>query len=364
MKLDKLFKRAVNGKVLEYTIEVLDNCYRTISGYTDGVKTTTEWTVCEGKNIGKKNATTPEQQALAEAAAMQTKRLERGYFTDINDIDCSTVFNPMLAHSWEKYKDKISYPIYAQPKLDGIRCIVKSDGMWTRNGKAIVSAPHVFEALKFLFEANPELIFDGELYADQFANDFNAICSLVKKTKPSQRDLDESKSKIEYHIYDLPSYDSVFTERLNVLKSLELHSCCVLVPTYKCNTGMDIIEWQYSFIEWGYEGLMARIDEKYENKRSKYLLKYKMFQDQEFTIIDIQEGIGNKMGMVGSFVFETEEGKQFNASPKFNWEECKYIWDNRDKIIGCTATVKYFNITPDGIPRFPVVKQYNRESWE
>ena len=141
-------------------------------------------------------------------------------------------------------------------------------------------------------------------------------------------------------------------------------SCCVLVPTYKCGSSLAIIEWQHEFINWGYEGLMVRLDEKYENKRSKYLLKYKMFQDQEFTIIDIQEGIGNKMGMVGSFVFETEEGKRFNASPKFNWEECKYIWDNRDKIIGCTATVKYFNITPDGIPRFPVVKQYNRESWE
>ena len=36
MKLDKLFKLAVNGKTLEYTIEVEGNAYRTISGYTDG----------------------------------------------------------------------------------------------------------------------------------------------------------------------------------------------------------------------------------------------------------------------------------------------------------------------------------------
>ena len=35
--------------------------------------------------------------------------------------------------------------------------------------------------MKPLFETNPDLIFDGELYADKFANDFNAICSLVKK---------------------------------------------------------------------------------------------------------------------------------------------------------------------------------------
>jgi hypothetical protein len=110
MKLDKLFKLAVNGKTLEYTIEVEGNTYRTISGYTDGVKTLTEWTVCYGKNTGKKNATTPEQQAMAEAVAMQTKRLERGYFTSISDINNSTTFNPMLAHDWEKYQSKSLIP--------------------------------------------------------------------------------------------------------------------------------------------------------------------------------------------------------------------------------------------------------------
>jgi len=38
MKLDTLYSRAVNGKINEYIIEVEDNKYRTISGYTDGVK--------------------------------------------------------------------------------------------------------------------------------------------------------------------------------------------------------------------------------------------------------------------------------------------------------------------------------------
>ncbi len=71
MKLPKLFKRTVNGKTLEWEIEVENNCFRTISGYTDGIKTTSEWTCCEAKNVGKKNATTAEQQALAEATAIR-----------------------------------------------------------------------------------------------------------------------------------------------------------------------------------------------------------------------------------------------------------------------------------------------------
>ncbi len=97
MKLSTLYKRAVNGKVNEWTVEIENNCFRTISGYTDGVKTTSEWTCCSGKNIGKKNETTPEQQALAEAQAMWTKKLELGSYESIDDIDTPKFFNPMLA---------------------------------------------------------------------------------------------------------------------------------------------------------------------------------------------------------------------------------------------------------------------------
>jgi DNA ligase-1 len=364
MKLDKLFKRAVNGKILEYTIEVIDNKYRTISGYIDGAKTTTEWTLCSGKNTGKKNATTSGQQALAEALAMQTKRLERGYFTDINDVDCSTIFNPMLAHDVQKYESKIKYPVFSQPKLDGVRCIIKNDGMWSRNGKKIISAPHIFESMKSLFENDPDLIFDGELYADKFANNFNAIISLVKKTKPTSEDLDESARLIEYHIYDLPSHEDCFIERFKSLLKIQFPNCCKLVKTDQIDNKNDLIAYYEDYIMEGYEGQMIRTNDMYENKRSKFLLKHKSFIDEEYVILDIQEGIGNKSGMVGSFVFETKQGKRFNASPKFNWEECKQIWENSSSIIGQTATVKYFNLTPDGIPRFPVVIQYGRETWE
>ena len=159
MKLPKLFKRAVNGKTLEWEIEVNGACFRTISGYTDGIKTSSEWTCCEAKNVGKKNNTTAEEQALAEATAMHRKRKETGSFENISEIDTPVYFKPMLAHDYNDYKDKIKFPIYSQPKLDGVRCIVRADGMWSRNGKPIISAPHIFESLKPLFEQNPDLIF-------------------------------------------------------------------------------------------------------------------------------------------------------------------------------------------------------------
>jgi DNA ligase-1 len=364
MKLSTLYSRATNGKTTEFTIEVEENKYRTISGYTDGIKTTSQWTICEAKNVGKKNETTPEQQAILEAEAIHRKKKETGHFENISDIDTETYFEPMLAQDFNKYKDKIKYPVWSQPKLDGIRCIVRKDGMWSRNGKRIISAPHIFEALKPTFETNPNLILDGELYADKFANDFNAICSLVKKTKPTPQDLQESAEKIEYHIYDVPSVDTGFVSRNSYLNLLNIPKCCKLVRTDVCQNINEVNEKYETYVDAGYEGQMIRLNEKYESKRSKSLLKHKSFIDEEYTILDIEEGGGNKTGMVGSFVFESKTGKRFNSSPKFNWDECIQMWNMKDQLIGKSATVKYFNLTPDGIPRFPYVIKIDRESYE
>jgi DNA ligase-1 len=360
MKLSKLYKRAVNGKTLEWEIEVNGECFRTISGYTDGIKTTSEWTCCEAKNVGKKNATTANEQALAEATAMHRKRIETGSFEDITKIDTPVYFKPMLAHDYNDYKDKITFPIYSQPKLDGVRCIVRSDGMWSRNGKPIISAPHIFESLKFLFEANPDLILDGELYADKLNNDFNTIISLVRKTKPTQDDLDKSAELIEYHIYDIPSYDQNFFARNNKLRVMELHdkvfkdTKCKVVDTRLATDETLLTTLYKQYIEQGYEGQMVRLSAQYENKRSKSLLKRKEFVDAEFTILGVIEGNGNLTGKVGKLQFEIN-GKPFESAVNGDWEYIEKLWHSREGLVGKTATVKYFELTEDGIPRFPKV---------
>lgn len=357
MKLSKLYKRAVNGKTLEWEIEVENNCFRTISGYTDGIKTTSEWTCCEIKNAGKKNATTAEQQALAEATAMHRKRIETGSFENINEIDTPVYFKPMLAHDYNDYKDKIKFPLHSQPKLDGVRCIVRSDGMWSRNGKPIISAPHIFESLKPLFEANPDLILDGELYADKNTADFNTIISCVRKTKPTKADLQTSAECIEYHIYDLPSVNKPFRDRFfnHLLEMYDLlPKCCKIVSTIVVRNETEVRILYNEYVEQGYEGQILRTDSHYENKRSKSLLKHKSFVDAEFVILGVEEGKGNHAGKVGRLNFEIN-GKPFDAAVNGDWEYIERLWHSRDGLVGKTATVKYFELTEDGIPRFPKV---------
>ena len=370
MKLPTIYKQTKTGATQEWTIEVVGNKYRTISGQTDGKKVVSEWTVCYGKNNGKSNATTDNEQALKEAEAKRKLKLEKDYHESVRKISVKKHFEPMLAAKWEDRKSSVKYPIYSQPKLDGIRCIVNKDGMWSRNGKAIISAPHIREQLQPAFDMSPDLIFDGELYADKFSNDFNKIVSLVKKTKPTKEDLKESAKNIEYHIYDLPSHEETFGKRLNQLKVLQVHNkvfkgtMCKVVDTRIVTNENTLMTFYGEYVEEGYEGQMIRLDEAYENKRSKFLLKHKSFQDEEFTIIDIVEGEGNRTGSAGYFVFETSDGKPFKSNVKGTYEETSDMLKNRKKLIGKQATVKYFNLTPDGIPRFPYVIAIDRQSYE
>ena len=359
MKLNTLYSRSVKGKVNTFIIEVESNKFRSITGFEDGKKTISEWTVCEAKSY-----CSAEAQALKEAQAIHRKKIETGSFENMSDIDNEIHFEPMLAHKWEDQKDKVKYPIYSQPKLDGIRCIVKKDGMWSRNGKKIVSAPHIYEAMKHLFTVNPNLIFDGELYADKLADDFNAICSLVKKTKPTVEDLNESAVKIEYHIYDLPSHKGTFSERYKTLIHMDLPGCCVKVVTSIVNQESEVTTLYENYVGNGYEGQMLRLNLPYENKRSKSLLKHKSFIDTEYKIIGVEQGKGNLTGKMGALVFKTSKGDTFNASINGGWDYLEELWNSKDKLIGKQATVKYFNLTPDGKPRFPKVIKIDRKSYE
>jgi DNA ligase 1 len=369
MIFEKIYKKTKTGATQEWTIEVVGNKYRTISGQTDGKKIVNEWTIVYGKNTGKLNETTDKEQAMKEAIAKRTKKLESGYFESIHNIDEKQYFEPMLASKWEDNKDKITYPIFSQPKLDGIRCIVTKDGMFSRNGKPIISAPHILESLSEVFDVYPDTILDGELYADKFANDFNKIVSLVKKTKPTDKDLKESKKNIQYWIYDLPDNDIQFGDRCDRLHDLfntfdSFNKHCVEVETTLCMSEDDVMDLYEDYVDAGFEGQILRTNGKYENKRSKFLLKHKSFIDEEYEIVDVCEGEGNKTGMVGYMVFETADGKPFKSNVKATFEESEEMFRNRKQLIGKQATIKYFNLTPDGIPRFPYVINIDRSQYE
>lgn len=369
-----LYKQDEKGKIREWTIEVNGNEYYTISGIVGGKQTRTKPTCVFGKNKGKVNETSDEQQTLLEAETLIRIRKEQGYSDKPeNAAQGKEYFQPMLAAKWDDFKDKIQIPefghIFIQRKLDGCRCIISANGMFSRNGKKWLSAPHIFEKLKPIFKEYPNLILDGELYYHSDEDNFNEVISLVKKSKPTVEDLEESSKLVQYWIYDLPSSSENYSRRYKDIQELFktypkiFDQSFVCVEAFPIEKKEQVEEYLDKFVSENYEGAIIRLDAPYECKRSKRLLKVKRFQDEEFKIIDIEEGKGNLVGLAGRVVVDVN-GQKVSAGLKFSHLEAKEIWDNRTTYLGKKATIKYFNKTVDGSLRFPKCIQIAREDYE
>ena len=350
-----LFSRTSTGATQQWSIEVSGNKFRVTSGQVGGQLIVNQWTTCLPKNVDRANATTAEEQAAAEAQAKWDKKAKTGYTTDPKKVDtCLTYTEPMLAEKFKKFKHQ--YPVHTQPKLDGMRCICREDGMWSRTGKPIVSAPHIHAALKPLFDADPSLIFDGELFADKYKDDFNAIMSLAKQTKPTAEDLANSESALQYWIYDLPSSEENFPERsIELRKILPKSKYLVFVKTDLVKNQEELDERYAEYLADGQEGQIIRLNARYENKRTTSLIKRKEFLDAEFKIVDISEGKGNRAGMFGRAHCVTDAGIKFEANARGNRAYYIELLKNKKKYIGQMATIRYQNMTPDGKPRFGVL---------
>lgn len=361
-----IYKYTQTGAIQTWQIIAEGNKFYTIEGQKDGKLTISLPTYCEGKNIGKKNQTDPVQQALAEAAAKHQKKLDKGYNEKLTKE--KAFFEPMLAHSYNDYREKIDWKkqkVFVQPKLDGLRAINDGKTIMSRNGKPYVSTPHLLHKYA--------VALDGELYNHEYKEDFNKIVSLCKKQKPTIEELKESADKVEYWVYDYPSHNGIFSERYKALKEIkDLPKKIVIVPTYEVKSEQEIKDYHTKFIGEGYEGTIVRIDAPYENKRSKNLLKFKDFIDEEFKIVGAEEGTGGRAGTIGYFILQHDKNpnQTFKSNIKGSHDYLREIWKDKDSYIGKSATVKYFQRTPkkDGengdVPRFPFVVKTGRESYE
>lgn len=365
----KVYKRDSTGKTRVWWAEIGTDgsvwSWRTNSGIDDGKIVTSGWKSVEQKNVGKANETGLEEQAHLEANADMKKKLERGYFESIDNIDSFEKIKPMLAikHEDAKYDFKKN-TYFSQPKLDGIRCIARRDGLWSRAGKEIVAVPHVMEALDVFFDKYPDAILDGELYNHELKDDFNTITSLVRKTKPTNEDLKESAHLVQYHVYDavlvprnegFGGDDVQFEDRYNWIYDLGFADGPIRVVETRKISSMEEMDARYGeYLEAGYEGQMIRANALYEqNKRSKSLIKRKEFLTDEFKVIGIEEGKGNWAGYIKRFILQLPDGREFGAGVRGTQEVMKKLFESN--VTPNWATLRYFTPTPDGVPRFPVV---------
>lgn len=375
-KYPELYKIDSKGKTRVWYAERYIDSYRVTSGIYKGALVTSEWRKAEPTNVGRSNQRNGSEQAEFEIDALYKKQRETGYHDDLKHVSTGTrtktFFEPMLCDRFEKDDAEellVDFgEVYSQPKLDGIRCVARASGLWTRGGKQIVACKHIEETLAPLFEKAPNLILDGELYNHDFKDEFNELVSMIKKAKPDQVALAKSKMYVQYHMYDAPSFKGGFEQRWKAFSKMDesKYPGLKLVETYTVTAPEALDDLFATYLEDGYEGQIIRLPgvEYQEGKRSKYLLKRKPLyegggNEEEFVIRDIMEGKGNWAGAAKAIWFE-RMGKPFKATLKGDRLTGTTVFKNRAKYIGKKATVVYQNLTPDGIPRFGVVKELVR----
>ena len=368
----KLYKIDSKGKIRVYFIEQEEHRYRMVTGVLDGNLVRSKWTEARGKNIGRSNETTPEVQAELESFARYTKKENAGYY---NTLDLAKenpegkFFQPMLATEFDKIKEKDrKFPYIADPKLDGMRMTKTGYESISRRGKAIPTVPHIVTSLIKFHETYDSTRLDGEIYNHEYKEDFNTLMSVARCQKPDINDLKLSAEKLEYHVYDMYDTDRPGLTALERKLLLDIHMSTdymgVEVVDWELVTNMEELEIvRQRHLLAGYEGTILRSpDEPYYNKRTKHLIKVKEFVTEEFILVDVLDGKGNKSGMAGSIVIDKvkHNGDSIEPGIRGNWDFCKWLLANKTTLIGKQVTVEHFGETPDGSLRFPRLIDINR----
>lgn len=361
-----LYKVSSNGRTQQWTTWVERNgkgCLIWVEhGQKDGKLQQTSDRITEGKNIGRSNETTPEEQAIKEAESKWTKQVDRkGYsFLNATTILKATPLScprPMLAKSFEKDGKHILFPCYGQAKLDGIRCVATKGGLFSRQSKKFTALKHIEDALAPIFATNPGIKLDGELYVH--GEEFQSLVSHIKRDVASDK-----SSKVEYHLYDIIN-DEGYNERYKVLQSLMTlfpHNKIKLVPTFMVKSETEVKKKHKEYTKKRYEGIMLRnMKGVYKiDGRSKDLQKYKIFMDMEFEIVGATENRGKHENQC-TFECQTKSGTTFGVKPKGSTEVREKYWTDwkKGKIkVGDKLTVEFFAWTDseNPVPRFPVGK--------
>lgn len=341
-------------------------------------------------NYGRAKRTIHEQGAL-ELKSQLNKYLDKGYKDvmelfharlknlSMKDIDkvlpmiktnANNVPIPMGCKKYTEVATKaFDKEYYASRKLDGVKMIVyQRDGELrtsSRGGKDYdVAAQFILSdpVIKEIFEKNPDIILDGELYKHGWP--LHKLNGLARTKEITPEKLDSIK-QLEYWIYDIADDKKTFANRLEMMLDLEplisKSERLKLVEQVPVSGWLNIDRLNKKFVAEGFEGVVIkRLDAYYGyGKKTAAAIKIKDYKDEEFLIVGWVPGLRPEEDMC--FVMETKTGKRFKAKPVGNRDTKREYVNNIDDIIGRMGTVTYFNLSEDGIPTQPVFKTIRYE---
>ncbi len=279
---------------------------------------------------------------------------------------------PMLAYPVSDKPINYNEPVFIQPKLDGVRCVIQAKvkrhiltpdlneievKAYSRTGKEWKNIDHILFNLAPWFALNPDVILDGELYNHDYKDNFEQIISMVRKTKPTDEARAESAENVQFHCYDIIDETKTFEERNTFIEQVVPRNHCIKhVPTNLVFRDDDAKVYHRRNLDNGYEGSILRTNDVYACKRSHNLRKFKDFHDTEATITGWVEGKGKRKGTIGKFLAIDANGIEFGMPVM---DKFKFLQDNFKKMqgfVGKTATFTYFERTKANSYRHPLFK--------
>lgn len=285
-------------------------------------------------------------------------------------------FKPTLAVNADF--SKIQYPVYASPKLDGIRCSIVDGKALSRTLKAIPNK-HIYGQL-----SDPRLDgLDGELIV---GSPTSTTC--YNESVSNIMAFDKVPSYTYYVFDDHSNPDTSYRFRRDrMLGSLgngvwgTFPQICLLEQNLLINED-EMLAYEAAKVEEGYEGIILRSPEApYKFGRSTvkegYLLKCKRFSDSEAEIIGFEEemfngnaaetnelgrtkrstaaaGLSGK-GTLGAFqVRDLVTGVEFSIGTGLTALERQHFWNRQNEYVGKLIRYKHFPIGAKDRPRHPV----------
>ena len=338
---------------------------------------------------GKAKRTITEQKNL-ELNSHIKKYLDKGYKKLPEDIDLENedalneligvektgqdgVLKPMLAKQADKVSNSaFEKEYYGSRKINGLRCLIykKGDRLYTASRGSInydLAIHHILfhPKLVALFEEYPDLILDGEIYKHGWTlNKISGLC----RTQVTAFD----GEPLEFYLYDVVRTDLPFDARLEILNEiadkLELKEFepykewdkedlkIQMVPQEFVSGWLYIKKMHDDYVSEGWEGLVIRnIKEVYgPGKRSNAMIKIKVYQESEYEIAGLSEGLRDEDMC---FIMKTPNGQEFKAKPMGDREQKQWYREHLDELIGKMGTLKYFEMSgKEGseIPQQPI----------
>ncbi|MBO1859371.1 ATP-dependent DNA ligase [Burkholderia cenocepacia] len=300
-----------------------------------------------------------------------------------------TGFRPNLAATLTK-PELIKFPVWASPKIDGIRCVFFGGVAYSRSLKPIPN-PIIQAYAKEFADVLDGL--DGELVVGRRTdpNCMQHSMAVMSKSDPLE-------AGFTFLVFDCYDTRAGFEERGTIVETLMQHVSpddprIALVPQHLVTGAEELAVLEAQFLEQGYEGMMIRDPSGMykcgrSTEREGGLVKVKRFVDGEAVIVGFEEEMRNEneamrnatgrterstaqAGLVGKETLgalvvrrirsgihsgtpAAELGPVFNIGTGFTAAQRRDYWQDRKSLVGRVVKFKHFDHGTVDAPRHPV----------